>query len=84
VLLRDTEKYWPIEGVHVKLLRFGRGNRYMCSPYANLGKPPLGGVRDSVARGQGGMEKAISERPTVRIQPVPVKIRMVASASTRA
>ena len=41
MLLRDTEKYWPIEGVHVKLLRFGRGNRYMCSPYANLGKPPL-------------------------------------------
>ena len=24
-----------------KLLRFGRGNRYMCSPYANLGKSPL-------------------------------------------
>jgi hypothetical protein len=24
-----------------ELLRFGKGNRYMCSPYANLGKPPL-------------------------------------------
>ena len=25
----------------VELLRFGKDNRYMCSPYANLGKPPL-------------------------------------------
>jgi len=24
-----------------ELLRFGQDNRYMCSPYANLGKPPL-------------------------------------------
>jgi len=24
-----------------ELLRFGKDNRYMCSPYANLGKPPL-------------------------------------------
>jgi hypothetical protein len=24
-----------------ELLRFGKNNRYMCSPYANLGKPPL-------------------------------------------
>jgi hypothetical protein len=24
-----------------ELLRFGKGNRYMCSRYANLGKPPL-------------------------------------------
>jgi hypothetical protein len=24
-----------------KLLRFGKDNRYMCSPYANLSKPPL-------------------------------------------
>ena len=25
----------------VELLRFGKDNRYVCSPYANLGKPPL-------------------------------------------
>jgi len=24
-----------------ELLRFGKDNRYMCSPYANLNKPPL-------------------------------------------
>jgi hypothetical protein len=24
-----------------QLLCFGKDNRYMCSPYANLGKPPL-------------------------------------------
>jgi hypothetical protein len=24
-----------------ELLCFGKDNRYMCSPYANLGKPPL-------------------------------------------
>ena len=24
-----------------ELLRFGKDNRYMCSPYANLRKPPL-------------------------------------------
>ena len=24
-----------------ELLRFGKDNRYMFSPYANLGKPPL-------------------------------------------
>ena len=24
-----------------ELLRFGKDNCYMCSPYANLGKPPL-------------------------------------------
>ena len=24
-----------------ELLRFGKDNRYMCSPYANMGKPPL-------------------------------------------
>jgi hypothetical protein len=24
-----------------ELQRFGKDNRYMCSPYANLGKPPL-------------------------------------------
>ena len=24
-----------------ELLRFGKDNRYMCSPCANLGKPPL-------------------------------------------
>ena len=27
-----------------ELLRFGQDNRYMCSPYANLGKPPLEAV----------------------------------------
>jgi hypothetical protein len=26
-----------------ELLRFGKDNRYMCSSYANLGKPPLEG-----------------------------------------
>jgi hypothetical protein len=24
-----------------ELLRFGKDNRYMCSSYANIGKPPL-------------------------------------------
>ena len=24
-----------------ELLLFGKDNRYMCSPYANVGKPPL-------------------------------------------
>jgi len=25
---------------YAELLRFGKDNRYMCSPYGNLGKPP--------------------------------------------
>ena len=36
-----------------ELQRFGRNNRHMCSPYAT--------VRDSAARGQGGMEKKVFE-----------------------
>jgi hypothetical protein len=41
-----------------ELLRFGKDNRYMCSQYANLRKPPLGAFVIQLARGQGGMEKA--------------------------
>ena len=43
-----------------ELLRFGKDNRYMCSPYANMGKPPLEAFVIQLAGGQGGMEKAAS------------------------
>ena len=41
-----------------ELLRFGKDNRYMCSPYANLAKPPLKAFVVQLTRGQGGMETA--------------------------
>jgi hypothetical protein len=47
-----------------ELLRFGKDNRYMCSPYANLGKPPLEAFVIQLRRSQSGMEKEISENLT--------------------
>jgi len=36
-----------------ELLRFGKDNRYMCSPYAKSGQAAARSVCDSVARGKG-------------------------------
>jgi len=35
--IREAEHFLAIR----KLLRFGKDNRYMCSPYANMGEPQL-------------------------------------------
>ncbi len=35
-----------------ELRRFGLAAKVMCSPGANLGKPPAPNIRDSVARGK--------------------------------